>query len=237
MISKRLTPRTAFVIGASRGIGFAAVEAFLADGYVVAATHRGSGAPTGSIGFDVDIRNHDGIKESLRIFTEEHGRLDTLVVNAGIVRQDLLLRLDIDSLREVFEVNTFGAMMAVRHAQPRMKRNAGSVVLISSESAKVGIPGSSHYTASKAALEGFMRSAMWELGKQGIRINVIAPGPTETDMLQSLYEPARARLLSASPLGRFAEPREIAEVIRWASQSTYLNGASIPVTGGEGLGF
>ncbi|MFP4854662.1 SDR family NAD(P)-dependent oxidoreductase, partial [Paraburkholderia sp. BR14264] len=109
--------------------------------------------------------------------------------------------------------------------------------LVSSESSRAGIPGSSHYTASKAALEGFARSAMWEYGPRGIRINVVAPGSTETDMFAAVDDAHRQQLLARTPLGRFAEAAEVAEVIAWVAQSTYLTGACIPVTGGEGLGY
>jgi NAD(P)-dependent dehydrogenase (short-subunit alcohol dehydrogenase family) len=184
-----------------------------------------------------DMRDEASIAAAVAKSIELNGRLVVLVVNAGIVRQDLLVRMSAENAREVFEVNTIGAMMAVKHAAKVMNRQrSGSIVLIASESAHTGIPGSSHYTGSKAALGGFMRSIMWEYGPRGIRINVVEPGPTETDMLAQLTDENRARLLSSIPLGRTAQPAEIADVVYWVSQSTYLTGAVIPVTGGEGFG-
>ena len=175
------------------------------------------------------------VKEASRLFD---GCLDTLVYNAGIARQDLLLRLDEQSLAEVMETNLNGAFWAVQAAQLAMSKNRrGSIVLVSSESSRTGIPGSAHYTASKAGLDGLARSAMWELGPRGIRINVIAPGPTNTDMLAQVQDSEREKLIGASPLARIAEPHEIADAIFAASELTYLTGALIPVTGGEGLGY
>ncbi len=114
------------------------------------------------------------------------------------------------------------------------RQRSGAIVLVSSESSRAGIPGSSHYTASKAALEGFARSVMWEYGPRGIRINVVAPGATETDMLAAVDDENRRALLARTPLGRVAQPEEIAEVISWVAQSTFLTGACIPVTGAKG---
>jgi beta-ketoacyl ACP reductase len=183
------------------------------------------------------MRDENSIEEAVRVAAAD-GRLDVLVINAAVAPQELLVRMSAASARDVFEVNTIAAMMAVKHATKVMNRQrCGSIVLVASESAKTGIPGSSHYTASKAALEGFMRSVMWEYGPRGIRINTVAPGPTETDMIAPMTSENRARLLERIPLGRVAQPEEIADVIYWVSGSTYLHGAVIPVTGGEGFGI
>jgi beta-ketoacyl ACP reductase len=231
-------PLIVLVIGASRGIGAATAAAFLTDGHVVFGTHRGTGVPNGVIPLQADITDDATIKAAIKAIVAEQGRLDVMVVSAGIAAQDLVIRLTADKLREVFNVNTFGAILAAKHAFAAMNRNRfGSIVLVSSESARTGIPGSSHYTASKAALEGFMRSAMWEFGPRGIRINVVAPGPTDTEMLAGVSPEERKKLIEATPLGRIGHPDEIADVIVWTATSTYLNGASIPVTGGEGLGY
>lgn len=231
-------PSTVLVIGAGRGIGAATATVFHDRGHVVYGTHRGSGVPEGVNPLLADITDDASIKAAIRNVVSEQGRLDVLIVSAGIARQDLIVRLTIDNLRELFDTNTFGAILAAKHAFTAMNRNrSGSIVLVSSESSRTGIPGSSHYTASKAALDGFMRSAMWEFGPRGIRINVVAPGPTDTDMLALVNADDRQRLIESTPLGRIAQPEEIAEVIAWTATSSFLNGASIPVTGGEGLGY
>lgn len=224
------------VFGASRGIGAATATAFRDAGHRVVGTHRGSGVPDGVIGVEADVRDEEAVAAAVRTAAAE-GRLDVAVVNAAIAPQELLVRMTAASIREVLEVNLVGAMLATQQAVRVMNRQrSGSIVLVSSESARVGIPGSSHYTASKAALEGFMRSVMWEYGPRGIRINAVAPGPTETDMLAPMTEANRRSLLATIPLGRVGRPEEIADVIRWVAQSTYLTGAVVPVTGGEGFG-
>ncbi|PPG65138.1 beta-ketoacyl-ACP reductase [Rathayibacter rathayi] len=232
--------KLAVVFGASRGIGAATARCYLANGFEVVGTHRGSGPPEGVQGVEADVRDQASVRTVFR-----HARamsvettLDTVVVNAGIVRQDLLVRMRDEDLREVFETNTFGAFNVVRAAVREMNRlGGGSIVLVASESARAGIPGGSHYTASKAALEGLARSAMWEYGSVGIRFNVVSPGATETDMFSLVSKENRAAHVARTPLGRIGRPEEIASVIYWVSQSTYMTGATIPVTGGEGLGL
>lgn len=236
LVSTAPEPLSVLVLGASRGIGAATAQTFAQHGHHVVGTHRGTGVPEGVRGVVADMRDEATIEEAVHDAATQ-GRLDVLVVNAGVAPQELLVRMTADRVREVFEVNTIGAMMAVKHATKVMNRQrSGSIVLVASESAKTGIPGSSHYTASKAALEGFMRSVMWEYGPRGIRINTVAPGATETDMIAPMTAENRHALLARIPLGRVAEPAEIAEAIYWVSQSTYLHGAVIPVTGGEGFG-
>lgn len=184
------------------------------------------------------MRDDASLTEAFHLVQQTAGRLDVLVASAGVAEQVVIPRLTREQAQDLFDVNTLGPMMAVKLATRIMNRQrSGSIVLVSSESSRAGIPGSSHYTASKAALEGFARSAMWEYGPRGIRINVVAPGSTETDMFAAVDDAHRQHLLARTPLGRFAEPAEIAEVITWVAQSTYLTGACIPVTGGEGLGY
>lgn len=236
LVSKATEPLSVLVLGASRGIGAATAQTFAGHGHHVVGTHRGTGVPDGVRGVVADMRDEATIEGAVRE-AAARGRLDVLIVNAGIAPQELLVRMTADRAREVFEVNTIAAMMAVKHAAKVMNRQrSGSIVLVASESAKTGIPGSSHYTASKAALEGFMRSVMWEYGPRGIRINTVAPGATETDMIAPMTSENRNRLLERIPIGRVAKPAEIAEVIYWVSSSTYMHGAVVPVTGGEGFG-
>ena len=228
------------VVGASRGIGAATAQRYLEEGYLVAGTHRvGGSVPEGVVPFVADVRARAEVAAAVKGASAHFGgRLDVLVYNAGLARQDLLLRMSEEALGEVMETNLYGAVWAVQAAQLVMSRHrSGSIVLISSESSRTGIPGSAHYTASKAALEGLIRSAMWELGGRGIRINGVAPGPTETDMLAKIEAADRQKLVESSPLGRIGDPAEVAEAIMRVSELTYLNGALIPVTGGEGLGF
>lgn len=226
------------VIGASRGIGAAVASRFLEEGFTVAGTHRGSGVPDGVFGVTADVRDQSqllaGIKNSIDFFG---GPIDVMVYNAGTVDQNLVMRMPQDALYEALETNLIGAFTALRGVLPSMLRQrSGSIVLVSSESARVGIPGAAHYTASKAGLEGLMRSLMWEVGPRGIRVNTVAPGATETDMLRQVTEENLAKLIERTPLGRIATSREMAEAIFYVSQIPHMTGAVVPVTGGEGLG-
>jgi beta-ketoacyl ACP reductase len=226
------------IIGASRGIGWETAKKFRAEGFQVAGTHRGSGVPDGVRGYEVDVRDRAMLRTAIADVAAAFGGLDVLVYNAGLAKQDLLIRLTDEDLQEVMEVNLIGAFTAVGAALLQMgKQRSGEILLVSSESSKTGIPGAASYTASKAGLEGLVKSAMWEAGPRGIKINLIAPGPTETDMLAQVSEDNRARLIEGSPLRRIAAPEEIAEAIFKLSSVPYMTGATIAVTGGEGLGF
>lgn len=205
---------------------------------MVVGSHRGSGVSDGVHGIELDVTDSEAMKAGFKEIDETYGRLDTVVYNAGVVRQDLLIRMRDDDLRSVMETNLFGAFGCVQASLRYMSRaRAGSIILVSSESSRTGIPGSAHYTSSKAALDGLVRSAMWEAGPRGIRINVVAPGPTRTAMLAKVEEAEMKTLVERSPLRRIAEPAEIADAIYKISTMTYLTGALIPVSGGEGLGY
>ncbi|MFJ8896831.1 SDR family NAD(P)-dependent oxidoreductase [Leifsonia sp. NPDC102414] len=228
---------SAFILGVTRGIGAATARTFLDHGYAVAGTHRNSAVPDGVLPFYCEASDPGSVQAAITEAAERQG-LDTLIVNAGIAEQNMLIRMSDESLRRMFDVNTFGPIHAVKTALKTMlKQRRGSIVLVSSESSRTGIAGSSHYTASKAALEGFARSVAREYGSKGIRINVVAPGATDTTMLAQADPEELARLVATIPLKRIAQPSEIAEVIRWVSESTYMTGATIPVTGGEGMGY
>ena len=230
--------KVAMVIGASRGIGAATARKFRDEGYTVVGTHRGTGVDEGVHGRELDVTDRTSLRATVKGVAKDFGRLDVLVYNAGVVRQDLLIRMREEDLRHVMDTNLIGAFFAVQEALLAMnKQRSGSIVLVSSESSRTGIPGSSHYTASKAGLEGFARSAMRECASRGIRVNVVAPGPTETDMLAKVDADSFARLMADTPLGRPAQPEEIAEAIFAISGLTYMTGACVPVTGGEGLGY
>lgn len=225
--------KTVLVIGASRGIGAATASRFLAEGYLVAGTHRGSGVPEGVIGLKVDIRNADAIQDAVKTATKELSRLDTLIVTAGITRDSLLMRMSADDLREVMETNAIGPMLACKAAlRPMLKQRSGSIVLVSSMSVKYGVPGQTNYTASKGAIEAFARSLAREHGKQGLRVNVVAPGATDTDMMSAMPDEERAHMLEGIPMGRLGTVTEVAEAILHTSESTYMSAAVVSVGGG-----
>ena len=224
---------TALVVGASRGIGAATARHLLAAGYRVAGTHRGSGVPKGVLGVQADMTSLESLEAAVEAVVAEFGRLDVLVVAGGITRDALLMRMTVDEMREVLEVNTLGPMMACKAVLRQMLRQkAGSIVLVSSMSVKYGVPGQTNYTASKGAVEAFARSLAREYATKGLRVNVVAPGATETDMLRAVPEAERQAMVAGVPMGRLGTPEEIAEVIVSTAGATYMSGAVIPVGGG-----
>jgi 3-oxoacyl-[acyl-carrier protein] reductase len=231
--------RSVLVVGAGKGIGAAVAGAFAAAGDRVAGTHRGSGVPIDGVHpVELDVRDAESIDRAVTEVERTLGPPEIVVCNAGVTKDGLLMRMSEEQYREVVEVNQFGAFRVVRRVLPAMvKARSGSLVLISSISARLGVAGQANYSASKAALEGFARSAAREYASRGVRVNVVAPGPTDTDMVAAMTERARAAMLAEVPMGRLAQPSEIADVVRWLADSTYVTGVTVPVSGGSALGF
>jgi 3-oxoacyl-[acyl-carrier protein] reductase len=189
-------------------------------------------------GVVADITDTGQIENALAIAAKEHGPIDILVVSSGITRDDLLMRMSEEKIREVMDTNAIAPMLAVKSVlKPMLRAKAGSIVLVSSISARLGVAGQANYTASKAALEGFARSFAREYASRGIRINIVAPGPTDTDMIAGLNDDQRQVMAAGVPLGRLGKVEEIADVVYWVSQSTFMTGTTVPVAGGLELGY
>ena len=162
-----------------------------------------------------------------------------LVANAGITRDQLLMRMSEEDFTSVVDTNLTGTYRVVKRANRGMLRaRKGRVVLISSVVGLLGQAGQANYAASKAGLVGFARSLARELGSRNITFNVVAPGFVDTDMTRVLPEEQRAEIVTQVPLGRYAEPAEIASVVRFlaSDDAAYITGAVIPVDGGLGMG-
>lgn len=230
--------RSVLVVGASRGIGAAAARAFVHSGDRVAGTHRGGGIPVESVfAVKADVTDAASIDAAVTEVEAHQGPPEVVVFNAGITRDNILLRMDEDDLREVVETVQYGAFRVLKRVTRNMlKAKAGSVVLVSSISSRAGVKGQSNYTAAKSGLEGMARSVARELAPRGIRVNVVSPGPTDTDMVGQLTDEQRTALVGEIPLGRLGTADEIAEVIHWVAGSTFMTGAIVPVTGGAGMG-
>jgi len=232
-------PRSVLVTGGNRGIGRAVAEAFLAAGDRVAVTTRTGEAPEGALGVPCDVRDAASVDAAFTQVEAEHGPVEVLVANAGITRDQLLLRLGEDELVEVLDTNLTGAVRCVRRATKGMVRlRRGRVLLMSSVVGLYGSAGQVGYAASKAGLVGVARSVTRELGGRGITANVVAPGFVETDMTAALDEKTRAGYLAAIPAGRLARPDEIASVCVFLASdaAAYVSGAVVPVDGGLGMG-
>ena len=230
-------PRTVLVTGANRGIGRAIAERFVAAGDRVATIYRSGDLPEGVFGATGDVRDTASVDAAFTAIEAELGPVEVLVANAGVTRDQLLLRMTDEEFSDVIDVNLAGAFRCVRRASKGMIRlRRGRIVLISSVVGLYGSPGQVNYAASKAGLVGMARSITRELGSRNITANVVAPGFVDTDMAAShLAGPQGDEIRAQSPFGRVAQPEEIAAAVvylaspeaEWASGTIVdLNGAS-----------
>jgi 3-oxoacyl-[acyl-carrier protein] reductase len=231
--------RSVLVTGGNRGIGLAIAQAFAAQGDKVAITYRSGEVPEGLLGVRADVTDEAQIDAAFTEVEQAHGPVEVLVANAGMTRDTLLLRMSESDFTDVIDTNLTGAFRVIKRASRGMIRlRKGRVVLISSVTGLYGAPGQINYSASKAGLIGIARSLTRELGSRGITANVVAPGFINTDMTAELPEETQKNYLSTIPAGRFAEPSEVANVVRWiaSDDAAYISGAVIPVDGGLGMG-
>lgn len=231
--------QVAVVTGGNRGIGYAIAQELVAAGYRVAVTARSGEGPAGALTVRAEITDAASIDAAFTEIEEQLGPIEILVANAGITRDTLLLRMSEDDFTEVVDTNLTGAFRVVKRAAKGMlKARHGRIILISSVVGLFGSAGQVNYSASKSALVGFARSLTRELGGRNITANVVAPGFIETDMTAALPEETQADYKKNIPLGRFAEPSEVAKVVRWlaSDEASYISGAVIPVDGGLGMG-
>lgn len=237
--STKHIPRSVLVTGGNRGIGLAIARAFLANGDKVAITYRSGEVPEGLLGVEADVTDMASIDAAFTEVEAAHGPVEVLVANAGVTKDTLLLRMSEDDFSSVIDTNLTGAFRVIKRASKGMIRlRKGRVVLISSVVGLYGSPGQINYAASKAGLIGIARSLTRELASRGITANVVAPGFINTDMTAALPEETRQGYLSEIPARRFAEPEEVANVVRWiaSDEAAYISGAVIPVDGGLGMG-
>ena len=233
------TARTVLITGGNRGIGYAIAEKFLAAGHRVAVTARSGEGPAGSLTVRADVTDGDSLDSAIAEVEAALGPIEVLVANAGITRDTLLMRMSDDDFEQVINTNLTGVFRVVKRAITSMiKGRFGRVILISSVVGLYGSAGQTNYAAAKSGLVGFARSLTRELGGRGITANVVAPGFINTDMTAELSDDQQATYLRAIPVGRFAEPAEVAGVVRWlaSDDAAYISGAVIPVDGGLGMG-
>lgn len=242
MSDARSTARTALVTGGNRGIGAAIAAALASDGVRVVVGCRSGvaadGASTDVVPLDVtDSASVDSAFEAAEKLLG--GPVEILVANAGITRDQLLLRLSDAEIEDVVQTNLVGAIRCARRASRGMVRlKRGRMIFISSVVGLNGSPGQVNYAATKAGLVGVARSITRELGGRGITANVVAPGFIDTDMTAELGEDLRRTYQGQIPAARFGDPRDVAAacVFLASDAAAYVSGAVLPVDGGLGMG-
>lgn len=234
--------RVVLVTGGNRGIGAAIAERFAVAGDRVVIGHRTTEKPDFSeriVSINMDVTDTATLDDAFATIESELGPVEILIANAGITRDNLILRMSDEDFDEVNATNFGGAFkVAKRAAKGMLKLKRGRLIFIGSVVGLLGSVGQSNYAATKSALVGLARSLARELGSRSITANVVAPGFVETDMTHALSEERRSEIARAIPLARFASPAEIAEVVFFLAgpEASYISGAVIPVDGGLGMG-
>jgi 3-oxoacyl-[acyl-carrier protein] reductase len=246
MMEDQMSAKTAFITGASRGIGRSCALALSKAGVrvilaardmaklnEVAAEVRAAGGEAHVVA--IDMTSQDSIKEAISSSASAFGRIDILVNNAGITRDGLALRMKKDDWDAVITTNLTGAFFAsqlVLHGM--MKERWGRIVNISSLVAEAGNPGQANYVASKAGLIGLTKSLAQEIGSRNITVNAVTPGFIDTDMTAVLSEELKNSMLAHSPLKRLGKPEEVAAAVCFlaSDDASYITGQVLGVNGG-----
>ncbi|AWN53495.1 SDR family oxidoreductase [Methylobacterium sp. 17Sr1-1] len=237
----RMVDKIALVIGGAKGIGLAVAERLAIEGASVVLTGRSADEVEaaaarigrGARGLVADAAERDDLQRVVAVVRETHGRIDALVLNAGISEPATLRDGTPEHFDRHFAVNVRGAVFGLQAALGAMGPGA-SVVLMGSIADAAGITPYGTYCATKAALRSYARTWTAELAPQGIRVNVVAPGPTDTAMMASVPEDARAALIAPIPLGRMARPEEVAAATLFllSDEASFVAGAELCVDGG-----
>lgn len=231
----------ALVTGGTRGIGLAIARALADDGHDVAVASRSKpeDLPNPLTWFECDITSSDSVDSLFAAVEEQLGPVSVVVANAGITRDGLVLRMSEADFTDVIDANLTGTWrVAKRAVKQMMKARFGRIILISSVVGATGQTGQVNYAASKAGLVGLGRSLAREFASRNVTVNIVAPGPIATDMLDAVSDTARDAITSAVPLGRVGSPEEVAAAVAFlaSDKAGYITGAVLPVDGGLGMG-
>lgn len=231
--------RVVLITGGSKGIGLATARRFAAAGHRVAVTYNSSPPPDGLFGVACDVRSSESVDAAFTAVEEALGPVEIVVSNAGITRDGLLLKMSEESFTEVLDSNLTAAFRVAKRASKSMIRaRHGRIILVGSVVGLLGSAGQANYAASKAGLVGLARSLAREFASRSITVNVVAPGPVETEMTAALGPDRLAELSAAVPLSRIATADEVAAAVEFlaSNDAAYITGAVLPVDGGLGMG-
>ena len=232
--------KTALVTGATRGIGKAIAEKLKADNYKVLGTATSdSGVYTLNSndieGYLLDLNSKDSIENFWSKLESDNKTISVLVNNAGITRDNIILRMSDEEWSDIMNVHLYGTFQLSKRALKMMLKNKwGRIINISSASASIGNRGQSNYAAAKAGVEAFTKSLAKEVGKRDITINAVAPGFISTDMTENNKGVNADHLVKEIPLGRFGDPEEVASLISFmcSDGASYITGQTIHINGG-----
>lgn len=241
-----LNGKKILVTGGSRGIGAGIVQHLANLGAHVAFTYSSNQAsaekilselknPQNHLMVQMDVSNEKSMEEAVAKVIEKFQGLDGLVNNAGITKDQLILRMSLEDFDQVYNVNLRGAFYCSKLVlKPMLKARKGSIVNISSVVGHTGNPGQTNYTATKAGIEGFSRSLALELSSRNIRSNCVAPGFIESDMTQELTTDQKEKMFSRIPLGKVGSAQDVANAVAFllSDHAGYITGHTLHVNGG-----
>ena len=240
-----LTGRVALVTGASRGIGRAIAGKLAAQGAYVVAAARGdhaqdtvaalTAAGRRAEAISLDVTDQAAVEQLPAAIVERHGRLDIVVSNAGIARDQLLMRMKREDWDAVIATNlTATFALAQASMRPMLKQRGGRIIAVSSVVGQMGNAGQTNYAASKAGLIGFAKALAREVASRGITVNVVAPGMIETDMTKAITADAARDWAAQIPLGRLGLPDDVASAVCFlaSDEASYITGHVLAVNGG-----
>lgn len=242
--------KIAVVTGASKGIGRACALRLAKDGMTVAVNYSHSDAEAAktveeikaaggdAVAYKADVSDLNQVKDMFKFVSDTYGRVDVLVNNAGIVRDEYLLMLTQENLDKCLDLNIKGYFYCAQQAALKMfSQKSGVIVNMSSVSSKMALAGQSVYSATKGAVNSMTQTMAKELARKKIRVNAVCPGFVQTEMVDQLPEDKKKEYLKEVPLGRFADVNEVAGLVSFlcSDDASYITGQAIVLDGGLSL--